>query len=540
MRQKVSFLKKLGLVSLLLTTTLNYSVFGEIDSTKLKDLNELIRPEFQYLSPIEGFTLLKKGILENLYKYGNEEDQTIRLIRFVFHTVDSVSFNTTRLPSNIVSHLKTSGLGTVLNQILSDQGDLEGRLVQALLSELKLEVETPGTSQYTKKERQLLKKSTKEFAKILTGAIQETLGSEPKYPAHLPEQILLSAFWQKAENDKQEFLTLFHKIPIILKNETTISSSDEDPWLKSEYSLEEYSLEMANLLGRHAAERSLILASHSELSTFLAASYDTWEQLLPPIVSYDRAFITLEDGELEEFSDCAETSIRNFFNIALKDPQTQKFDLAFLKKKAKEKKLILHSSFLTFYEIHNQLTNLASRNIHTAWANVVSRLPKVSYNIPYDYPSRKRFCNITNGIPSILNVFGQLIFRDETWDTLKRKEKLDLIVQFFSHPGFQITWTSDSENFLNEETKYGIIAFKINGKSAFSWTFQGGHFFITQEIHPTGDWRKLLGTPLAETLSLPENQGLGLGLLTWFLDHKNLKETFETLNLKILLPSSFY
>src|SRR4051812_27871134 len=78
---------------------------ADIDHTKLKGLSQLIRPEYQYLSPVHGFTLLKKGILENLYRYGNADEQTVRLIQTLFHAVDTVNFCTTRLPSNVSTYL---------------------------------------------------------------------------------------------------------------------------------------------------------------------------------------------------------------------------------------------------------------------------------------------------------------------------------------------------------------------------------------------------------------------------------------------------
>ncbi|MEO7164547.1 MAG: hypothetical protein ABI041_16620 [Bdellovibrionia bacterium] len=292
-----SFVKRSWILGLLFLTTtfVNWNAFGEIEHTKLKGLSQFIRPEFQYLSPIAGFTLLKRGTLENLYRYGNEEDQNVRLVRSMFYSVDVVNFGPTTLPSNVCAHLTSAGIGALLNQLVSPRDELEKRLLQVIYKELELNSVAPGSSKYTKKERQLLRKSSKEFVATLMGAIQETITEEPKYPAHFPEHILLGLFWSKAKNDKNEFLNLFRQMPQILKDEKILTENQTE-WLDSHYTLEDYSEKMKTLLAQNPDLRGASLAGDLELSTFLAHSYDIWENFLPPIVNYERTYLMLESG----------------------------------------------------------------------------------------------------------------------------------------------------------------------------------------------------------------------------------------------------
>ena len=335
-----NILNKSCIVGILLTTTSIFSAFGDIDHTKLKGLNQLIRPEFQYLSPVEGFTLLKTGTLENLYRYGNEEEHTVRLIKLMFHAVDSVNFVPTHLPSRITAHLTTAGIGALLNQFLSKEENLESRLSAVIYKDLGLDV-PPATSKHTGKNRQILKKSAREFVTELLGAQKETIGPEPKYPPHFPEKILLGFFWLKATNDKSEFLTLFQQIPQILKGEA-FNPTEEASWLKDQHDLENYSDKLRKILEKDLGGRGAALVSDLELSTFLASSFDIWEKPLPRIVGYETTFVPApENGRVEKFSDCGETSIRNFFNIVLKNSRTRKFDTSYAESKAEAKKLKL-------------------------------------------------------------------------------------------------------------------------------------------------------------------------------------------------------
>src|SRR3954454_16142642 len=63
---------KAGVISLsLLTFFLSFTAFAEMDYRDLKGVHDQMSPEFEYLSPIYGFTLLGTKTLENMRFYGN-------------------------------------------------------------------------------------------------------------------------------------------------------------------------------------------------------------------------------------------------------------------------------------------------------------------------------------------------------------------------------------------------------------------------------------------------------------------------------------
>jgi hypothetical protein len=197
-----------------------------------------------------------------------------------------------------------------------------------------------------------------------------------------------------------------------------------------------------------------------------------------------------------------------------------------VEQKADAKKLKLNPGFLKFYKTHDQLSNLSSSELHAAWAAVVSHLPKVLYK----QPEENSYCNITGGLASVLKVFGQLIFTTDSWETMNRKEQFDLIAEFFSRPDFLLQW--DTNTLTWAEHQYGTLHFTVNGIPSFDWTFNCGHFYITQKNHPKADWRKLLGKPLTQAFDHEDNTARSLGLLTWFIDSENLVEFYSLLKSK--------
>src|SRR4051812_41448140 len=92
---------------------------AEINFLKMKGISELLKPEFQYLSPIYGFSLLKKGTLKNYYYQGNPKDQTVGLIRSMFGAPqgDESHFGVTTIAKNAAKHFGTQTVGVILNRI---------------------------------------------------------------------------------------------------------------------------------------------------------------------------------------------------------------------------------------------------------------------------------------------------------------------------------------------------------------------------------------------------------------------------------------
>ena len=90
----------------------------EIPITQIKNLASVLKPEYEYLSPIHGAIFCHNDYIENLYRYGNEKDATVRLIKelfFVHH--DNITFDRTYLPIKIAAHFSPQDIGQIIAEI---------------------------------------------------------------------------------------------------------------------------------------------------------------------------------------------------------------------------------------------------------------------------------------------------------------------------------------------------------------------------------------------------------------------------------------
>src|SRR4051794_38098584 len=100
-----------------LVTLVSSPSFAEIEYLQMKGVHALVKPEYEYLSPLQGFTLLKSGILKNMRFHGNYQqnparedrrddiagDSTSKLIQILFPSPDGVNFVPNQVPSQPAS-----------------------------------------------------------------------------------------------------------------------------------------------------------------------------------------------------------------------------------------------------------------------------------------------------------------------------------------------------------------------------------------------------------------------------------------------------
>jgi hypothetical protein len=140
---------RLSFIPILLLIGTAHNALAEIHVSKMKGTHQLIRPEYQYLSPIYGCTLLKTNTLHNLRFYGNYEisegieiakDSTSRLIQILFPSHDRVHLTPNQIPGDPVSHFSAKTIGKLVNKITDfyhlDIGDRsDWTVLQAQLEE---------------------------------------------------------------------------------------------------------------------------------------------------------------------------------------------------------------------------------------------------------------------------------------------------------------------------------------------------------------------------------------------------------------------
>ncbi len=522
---------------------------AEISYRDMKGVHAVLSPEYDYLSPVYGFTLLATKTLENLRFYGNygskieglgclekasrihellvknndcPQDHTAELIQRLFPSQDGVNFVANQIDSDLVSHLTPELIGKVLGT-LSQVHDED-------LKDLKRREELTENLKKTLFEG-LHSKRVKELSKLIVESLRESRSSPLAYSSHLPEQALLAFFWKKGDQ-RQDFLRLFQGMAqvnpkILRKGDALQEFESQKSYLKSDVHLAELQSEAQKNPGKVAEdfiqnpEKLVLDMQEDSLSV----------KPLPPIFSYGQA----RHSSLEKASypDCGETSLRNFLNIAIYDPTKGKLNIDFLRNQVKKNpQLHLHPNLIEFYQKHSDPALAMTQAPRDEWSErVTSRHDGVAYLRPEEAPQ----CEITSqssggfGFDNMMKVLGRLLFnRDFSLsNTASRAQKLDELCHALSREGFNLNWIlegmtqAESHKKINEVKDHGIsLVFSINETPSFTWQFYPGHFVI-QEIHQwKGSWKDRVGEEVAKKMAQGEKPISPL-FLSWFLSSWN-------------------
>jgi hypothetical protein len=578
---------------------------AEMNFMEMRGVHELLNPDYDYLSPVFGFTLLETKTLENMRFYGNygpeikdertpkgklikkgfgcldgeigailkknqdcPQDSTSELIQRLFPAQDRVNFVANQIDSDIVSHLKPETIGKVLGRIsqiqdsdLTDPAkvkklteDLKSVLFESLhpkkyydkrISELQKEQKRNDCSPEEKLKlaeqissiEAILKfdgntpptgtgkeKDFEALAKLLVEALKESRVAPEAYTKHFPEQALLSFFLKKG-NEKKDYLSLFQGMtemnPRIMKGASFLKDpSQQAHFLSQHYSKADYDLSKVTGDPIVVAED---LIRNPEKLVFYALQEAMSVKPLPPILSYAQAkHSSLAGGS---YPDCGETSLRNFFNIALYNQKEGKFDVNYLAElKEKNPQLQIHPNLVSFYQQHFHPASSVNQGVRDDWSEMIaSKHEGVNYLKPRESTAQ---CEINAGVDNMMAVIDHLLFKKGPIAQAKdRAGKLDELCKALSREGFDLSWKVQGANGegrekLNELNTGVNLEMSINGKPSFIWQFMPGHF-VVQEIHEgRQSWKDQVGGEMAKRLSQNERSFSPL-LLHWFSNEKN-------------------
>lgn len=124
------------------------SVRSEIGFTQIKGLYDPIPEKKKQCSPVHGFNWWKTGIIENFWSFGDQNSDTIKLIRDLFYLQpDGVTFDVTNLARKPAKYLNAAAIGKIIalidryTQPLSagDQESLKIELFETLKKTLKFD-----------------------------------------------------------------------------------------------------------------------------------------------------------------------------------------------------------------------------------------------------------------------------------------------------------------------------------------------------------------------------------------------------------------
>jgi hypothetical protein len=388
-------------------------------------------------------------------------------------------------------------------------------------------------------------KNFKNLAQLIIAALRETQAALKKthaqpYPAHLVEQVLLSFFLKKG-NHKADFIPLLQGMHqqnphLILHPEVLDPHSPvHQQFVASQYQASDFD---PTPLNDHPDTAAKDLLSHPEKLAFFATQDQLSKQPFPPIISYASAkHSSLNDAN---YPDCGETSLRNFLNIALFNPDTRRFDHKYLKSlKKKNPALSFSPALQAFYENHPDPGLSASQEARNAWSEtVVSNHAGVDYLKPKEAPQ----CEINAGIDNAMAVFDRLFYAGQKAQatpspfnrTLPRKDRLNHLCETLSRPGFKLSWKDKIPKPNGELSDTGTeLELSINGNPAFIWQFGGGHFSLQPIHNGLNSWKDRVGVEMAKQIAVSQShspQALNQASpLNWVLSERNWDEVMTHL-----------
>jgi hypothetical protein len=591
---------KLFICLVLLLTFESLICRAELNYQDMKGVHDLINPDYDYLSPIHGFTLLSTKTVENMRFYGNfgpkkagfgclekavrihhllsgkndcPQDATSELILRLFPSPDGVRFASNEIDYDPVAHIKPETIGRIsqvhdsdfseaekekqlaadIKEILSEglnplshferlrsklkkqqrtrgQTPVEKRRIEIDINAMKEHLKKYNSRSYSDRKGRGKEKDFEEISRILLGALKESRMVSSVYPRNLPEQILLAYFWKKG-NEKEDFVRLLNGMPGVLKDDSFLKNKEKkSDFLRQKYSGADYDLSSVMGEPQNIAKN---LLEHPEKLVFYAQQDKLGLAPLPPFLYFAQAWHSkLGDGP---YSNCGETSLRNFLDIAFYNQKDKKFDIHYIEEvdarlKVSSPGFQVHPALMSFYQKHSNPNATVNQFIRDEWSETVAlRVHGVDPSSQSSLPQ----CNIKStggGIDNMMEALNRLLFFGEQGPDKKespmrqsqdRSKKLDALCKTLSREGFQLGWNIKEINPEKiNEMKFGDIQFKINGNPSFVWKFNVGHFSI-QEIQPTKtSWKEEVAQELSHEL-FQLGRRSSPSLLHWFVSDKN-------------------
>lgn len=473
----------------------------EIAFTQLQGLYNPIPENKKHCSPLHGFNWWHEGIIENLYRFGSESADTIKLIHEMFYLQpDNITFDVTTLPRKVAKYFKPSTYGKIIALLdkykkplsTAEQQTLKKELYTAISSDIgfdQLIAQSQASITDARKQldhiTDLAKRRAKlnvlivryqkklqengpnnEWQKNISAAQQELIKIEPLVaqrkkiertihgsdlnPKRLDDFITYLVGSLQETNQKQSVAYTTHTILLAAFFKSAQSKSDFVTYFKiidptftinTDSWNQEFTRADFESFNAQLEQDPSIIQNNYELSSFYGLARQAWaSDLLPIIISGigNAQYLSFF------FADCGESSLRNFFDIIIFNSQKEIFDFSLLKKTAAINRLVILPALEQYYALYNQMPYIQTKPYYDAWAAVMARLPGVQYNHPEEY-------EISPGLSNMLNVFNALIFgNDPTYRTMSNSEKLDYLVSKVSRPDFSLSWRAQKGTHFKE------------------------------------------------------------------------------------------
>jgi hypothetical protein len=224
--------QKIILHLILACAAISSSLHATIPFTWIKGLYAVTKPEFNYLSPVNGLIWYEQSIVENMYRYGDDNDATIKLSKELFYLQnDNISFVPTIRADKPASFFTPIIIGKIMAVITSyrlqtkyDDQELIEVLKSLILNEinpaqklkdaqadmLRITNERKPLNAASKDAQKKLNKINREIKSTQVAAqkkaAETSVSTEEIKPVLTPEQIAKLAQAENAEKDALQAL----------------------------------------------------------------------------------------------------------------------------------------------------------------------------------------------------------------------------------------------------------------------------------------------------------------------------------------------
>ncbi len=424
---------------------------------------------------IHAYNWFECGQIESFYRFGDENDATIKLVKLLFYA-DAVGTGFHITQRDPLNNLTPELIGMILKQI--DDPQKFDRIAFDTLFE-----------KITKKIKGTGKKApvVSAFKDALINSLNEQFGKNVKYPPYTTHLFLLAFLLNKVSNLKEiaPFMEQFG-VNINKIEQIPFSQSDEQKLKKMLFDAPEKAYDtVSNLYQFYSVAKFSIIGGG-----------------IPSILPQEYA-VTFED---KQFADCVETLILNFFRHIVLNNDNTKQDYNYLPA-TKDPKLI---KFLTENIITPNVPT--SLTLHNEWAKVVSAIPNIEYI--------KGNCELESNLGNILKVINHLLFKTSK-EELSKMSKLDQINRLskeLSNQNFSISLAEEPDS-KKLESDFVQLDFDVKTKkSAYKllWSITPGH----SELKVIGDindeYVKINEINLSLLNNIKENSLKILSLLNYY------------------------
>ncbi|MGI4850975.1 MAG: hypothetical protein ACRYGR_03460 [Janthinobacterium lividum] len=463
----------------LLTSFMMPKAEAQLDPKMFKDLTHYFKPDMTHYSPVIGMAALESGLIHNLRFYGSLDeghqlDQNGQPVEERLYSADKphvfgeqkdavfgLLHMLFRSPAGTLSpHTAGEGLTNFHSVASPEKVAMLLNYVQELIQlkepfqttiQDKKKAQAAEVVHYrglTKKIENLKTKYKKDLMPaeekkktglerdigLILSAIEKSVSQELEtdpdkkflYPSHTTEQIILSYFCQKF-NDQKDILDMMSHL-----NRNII---DEAHHQELEDRLKQNNPQ--DLLGPDDLEKIAQKPSYDIDDIYALSHAYLFDVQFTPYIE-NSALISNSNCQIYDrknnviiassYADCGETTARHLINLMAYDAEHENFDLTHLKEHMKDKNNPYFENFLKFYEQQTtSQVNNGSIDMRTLWNRVMGDLNKAGdvTKIRYGKSQGDIEYELDPGIINLLHAFDKIfsLSLDSLTDTAKFEEK---------------------------------------------------------------------------------------------------------------------